>query len=101
MAAGFARWTESWFSFGEIQSDTSSSHNPSVRYQDPADLPEEYQELVAEFENQGIEAYTIPGYIPDGFQIETSVQTKRTPGKGYPAQGQQQNHRWEHLKSDI
>ena len=80
MAAGFARWTESLFSFGEIQSDTPSSHNPSIRYQDPADLPEEYQELVAEFENQGIEAYTIPGYIPDGFQIETSVQTKRTPG---------------------
>lgn len=67
-----ARWTESVFSFGTVQSGNDSSHYPSKSDQVPADVPEEYQELVTELQNRGIEAYTIPTYIPNGFQVDTS-----------------------------
>lgn len=66
-----ARWTESVFSFGTVQSGNDSSHYPSVSNQVPADVPEEYQELVTELQKLGIEEYTIPTYIPDGFQVDT------------------------------
>ncbi len=66
-----ARWTESVFSFGAAQSGSDSSHYPSKSGQVPADVPEEYQELVTELQNRGIEEYTIPTYIPEGFQAET------------------------------
>mgnify|MGYP001072521437 CR=1 FL=1 len=67
-----ARWTESVFSFGAAQSGSDSSHYPSKSDQVPADVPEEYQELVTELQNRGIEEYTIPSYIPDGFHVEAS-----------------------------
>ena len=66
-----ARWTESVFSFGTVQSGNDSSHYPSKSDQVPADVPEEYQELVTELQKLGIEEYTIPTYIPDGFQVDT------------------------------
>ena len=66
-----ARWTESVFSFGTVQSGNDSSHYPSVSNQVPADVPEEYQELVTELQKRGIEEYTIPTYIPEGFQADT------------------------------
>lgn len=66
-----ARWTENVFSFGTVQSGNDSSHYPSKSGQVPADVPEEYQELVTELQNRGIEEYTIPTYIPEGFQAET------------------------------
>ena len=59
------------FSFGTVQSGNDSSHYPSVSNQVPADVPEEYQELVTELQKLGIEEYTIPTYIPDGFQVDT------------------------------
>lgn len=67
-----ARWTENVFSFGTVQSGNDSSHYPSKSDQVPADVPEEYQELVTELQNRGIEGCTIPTYIPDGFQVDTS-----------------------------
>ena len=66
-----ARWTENVFSFGTVQSGNDSSHYPSKSGQVPADVPEEYQELVTELQKRGIEEYTIPTYIPEGFQAET------------------------------
>jgi|MucameStandDraft_1065616.scaffolds.fasta_scaffold51990_1 hypothetical protein len=66
-----ARWTENVFSFGTVQSGNDSSHYPSVSNQVPADVPEEYQELVTELQKRGIEEYTIPTYIPEGFQADT------------------------------
>lgn len=66
-----ARWTESVFSFGTVQSGNDSSHYPSVSNQVPADVPEEYQEFVTELQIRGIEEYTIPTYIPEGFQAGT------------------------------
>ena len=66
-----ARWTEIVFSFGTVQSGNDSSHYPSVSNQVPADVPEEYQELVTELQKRGIEEYTIPTCIPEGFQADT------------------------------
>ena len=66
-----ARWTENVFSFGTVQSGNDSSHYPSKSDQVPADVSEEYQELVTELQKRGIEEYTIPSYIPDGFQANT------------------------------
>lgn len=66
-----ARWTENVFSFGTVQSGNDSSHYPSVSNQVPADVPEEYQELVTELQKRGIEEYTIPTCIPEGFQADT------------------------------
>ena len=66
-----ARWTESVFSFGTIQSRNDTSHNPSMSNTVPTDIPEEYQELVAEFKKRGIGEYTIPTYIPAGFRTDT------------------------------
>ena len=66
-----ARWTENVFSFGTVQSGNDSSHYPSVSNQVPADVPEEYQELGTELQKRGIEEYTIPTYIPEGFQADT------------------------------
>ena len=71
VAGTIARWTESVFSFGTIQSSNGSSNNPSMSSTVPTDIPDEYQELVAEFEKRGIEEYTIPTYIPAGFQVDT------------------------------
>ena len=66
-----ARWTENVFSFGTVQSGNDSSHYPSKSDQVPADVSEEYQELVTELQKRGIEEYTIPTYIPEGFQADT------------------------------
>ena len=66
-----ARWTEIVFSFGTVQSGNDSSHYPSKSDQVPADVPEEYQELVTELQKRGIEEYTIPTCIPEGFQADT------------------------------
>ena len=66
-----ARWTENVFSFGTVQSGNDSSHYPSKSDQVPADVSEEYQELVTELQKLGIEEYTIPTYIPEGFQADT------------------------------
>ena len=71
VAGTIAQWTENVFTFGTIQSENDSSHYPSVSDQVPADVPEEYQELVTELQKLGIEEYTIPTYIPDGFQVDT------------------------------
>ena len=71
VAGTIAQWTENVFTFGTIQSENDSSHYPSVSDQVPADVPEEYQELVTELQKRGIEEYTIPTYIPEGFQADT------------------------------
>lgn len=71
VVGAIARWTENVFSFGTVQSGNDSSHYPSVSNQVPADVPEEYQELVTELQKRGIEEYTIPTYIPEGFQADT------------------------------
>lgn len=71
VAGAIARWTESVFSFGAIQSRNDTSHNPSMSNTVPTDIPEEYQELVAEFKKRGIGEYTIPTYIPAGFQADS------------------------------
>lgn len=71
VAGTIAQWTENVFTFGTIQSENDSSHYPSKSNQVPADVLEEYQELVTELQKRGIEEYTIPTYIPEGFQVET------------------------------
>ena len=71
VVGAIARWTENVFSFGTVQSGNDSSHYPSVSNQVPADVPEEYQELVTELQKRGIEEYTIPTCIPEGFQADT------------------------------
>ena len=71
VVGAIARWTENVFSFGTVQSGNDSSHYPSKSDQVPADVSEEYQELVTELQKRGIEEYTIPTYIPEGFQADT------------------------------
>ena len=62
-----ARWTQSAFSFGDIQSgDPAQQANISGM---PADLPAEYQELWSELEARGVSGFMFPTYIPDGFQF--------------------------------
>jgi len=72
VVGAIARWTESVFSFGIIQPNSDSSHNPSVNNVVQEDIPEEYQQLLTEFERQGIKSYTIPTFVPEYFQIGES-----------------------------
>ena len=70
-----ARWTESAFSFGPIQSGEPAQGAPDPAQQAnasnmPAELPAEYQELWTELEARGISGFMFPTYIPDGFQVE-------------------------------
>lgn len=70
-----ARWTESTFSFGPIQSgqgvETQSAAGQEVNISsDPSELPTEYQELWTELKGLGINNLMFPTYIPDGFQVE-------------------------------
>lgn len=70
-----ARWTESAFSFGPIQSgqgvETQSAAGQEVNISsDPSELPSEYQELWTELKARGVDGFMFPTYIPDGFQIE-------------------------------
>ena len=70
-----ARWTESAFSFGPIQSgqgvETQSAAGQEVNISsDPSELPTEYQELWTELKGLGINSLMFPTYIPDGFQVE-------------------------------
>ena len=70
-----ARWTESAFSFGPIQSgqgvETQSAAGQEVNISsDPSELPTEYQELWTELKGLGINSLMFPAYIPDGFQVE-------------------------------
>ena len=70
-----ARWTESAFSFGPIQSgqgvETQSAAGQEVNISsDPSELPTEYQELWTELKARGVDGFMFPTYIPDGFQIE-------------------------------
>ena len=72
---GLARWTESAFSFGPIQSgqgvETQSAAGQEVNISsDPSELPTEYQELWTELKARGVDGFMFPTYIPDGFQIE-------------------------------
>lgn len=70
-----ARWTESAFSFGPIQSEqpveASSTPGQLVSISNyPSELPAEYQELWTELKSHGVDGFMFPTYIPDGFQIE-------------------------------
>lgn len=70
-----ARWTESAFSFGPIQSgqgvETQSASGQEMNISsDPSELPTEYQELWTELKGLGIDSLMFPTYIPDGFQVE-------------------------------
>lgn len=70
-----ARWTESAFSFGPIQSEqpveASSTPGQLVSISNyPSELPAEYQELWTELKGQGVDSLVFPTYIPDGFQVE-------------------------------
>ena len=70
-----ARWTESAFSFGPIQSgqgvETQSAAGQEMNISsDPSELPTEYQELWTELKVRGVDGFMFPTYIPDGFQIE-------------------------------
>ena len=72
-----ARWTESSFSFGPIQSgQTNEASSTSLQQVDPSEypleLPTEYQELWTELKAQGVDSVILPTYIPDGFQLEES-----------------------------
>lgn len=72
-----ARWTESAFSFGPIQSErtveASSTPGELVSISEyPSELPAEYQELWAELRARGVDGFMFPTYIPDGFQVEDS-----------------------------
>lgn len=72
-----ARWTESAFSFGPIQSgqgvETQSAAGQEVNISsDPSELPTEYQELWTELKERDIGSLMFPTYIPDRFQIEES-----------------------------
>ena len=70
-----ARWTESAFSFGPIQSgqgvETQSAAGQEMNISsNPSELPIEYQELWNELKVLGINSLMFPTYIPDGFQVE-------------------------------
>lgn len=71
-----ARWTESAFSFGPVQSEqttveASSTPGQSVNISDyPSELPVEYRELWTELKAHGVDGFMFPTYIPDGFQVE-------------------------------
>lgn len=70
-----ARWTESAFSFGPIQSEqiageSLATNQKMIDSSDPLELPPEYQELWTELKGQGVDSLVFPTYIPDGFQIE-------------------------------
>lgn len=70
-----ARWTESAFSFGPIQSgqevETQSATGREMNISsDPSELPIEYQELWTELKERGVGSLMFPTYIPDGFQVE-------------------------------
>lgn len=72
-----ARWTESAFSFGPIQSGEPAQGDSDPAQQAdlsnmPAELPAEYQELWSELAVRGISDFMFPTYIPDGFQVEGS-----------------------------
>lgn len=72
-----ARWTESAFSFGPIQSgqgvETQSAAGQEMNISsDPSELPIEYQELWTELKERDIGSLMFPTYIPDRFQIEES-----------------------------
>lgn len=72
-----ARWTESAFSFGPIQSgqgvETQSAAGQEMNISsDPSELPIEYQELWTELKERGVGSLMFPTYIPDGFQVEES-----------------------------
>ena len=79
-----ARWTESAFSFGPIQSEQNVEEVPTTtqRVNNPSDsseLPSEYQELGTMLKVQGIDSFMFPTYIPSGFYVEGSdlyVQSK-------------------------
>lgn len=70
-----ARWTESAFSFGPIQSGqiagkSSATNQKMIDSSNPLELPPEYQELWTELKGQGIDSLVFPTYIPKGFQVE-------------------------------
>lgn len=70
-----ARWTESTFSFGPIQSgqgvETQSAAGQEVNIaSDPSELPTEYQELWTALKERDVGSLMFPTYIPDRFQIE-------------------------------
>lgn len=72
-----ARWTESAFSFGpiqsgqgvEVQSATGQEMNISS---DPSELPIEYQKLWTELKACGVNGFMFPTYIPEDFQLDDS-----------------------------
>lgn len=72
-----ARWTESAFSFGpiqsgqgvEVQSATGQEMNISS---DPSEFPIEYQELWTELKACGVNGFMFPTYIPEDFQLDDS-----------------------------
>ncbi len=72
-----ARWTESAFSFGPIQSgqgvETQSAVGQEVNISsEPSELPIEYQELWTELKARGVNGFMFPTYIPEDFQLDNS-----------------------------
>ena len=70
-----ARWTESAFSFGPIQSGQGVEMQSAAEQEmnissNPSELPSEYQELWTELKARGVNSFMFPTYIPDGFQVE-------------------------------
>ena len=70
-----ARWTESAFSFGPIQSELIVEEPSTTEQQmnissDLSEIPFEYQELSRELKARGVGKFMFPTYIPDGFQVE-------------------------------
>ena len=72
-----ANWTDSVFSFGPIPTDPSSQAEPDgletvTQVSSRTEIPEEYQELYAALQERGVNDFTFPTYIPDGFILEGS-----------------------------
>ena len=72
-----ARWTESAFSFGTIQSEQVVEELPKTGQQmdtssESSEIPIEYQELSSELKARDIGNFMFPTYIPNGFQIVES-----------------------------
>lgn len=77
IAGAFARWTESAFSFGLIQSERAVEAESTTGQgmnisSDPVELPSEYQEVWNELKAHGISSLMFPTDLPEGFQIEES-----------------------------
>lgn len=70
-----ARWTESTFSFGPIQSGQESEAQSVAGQEmntssDSLEVPTEYQNLSTKLKDLWVDRLMFPTYIPNGFQVE-------------------------------